>query len=62
MLSESQFNALIEETFAALEQALDQVDDDLDYETSGGVLTVVPRDRFDLTAGLLATVTATVGP
>ena len=41
MLSESQFNALIEETFAALEHALDQVDDDLDYETSGGVLTVV---------------------
>lgn len=40
MLSESQFNALIEETFAALEQALDEIDGDLDYETSGGVLTV----------------------
>jgi protocatechuate 3,4-dioxygenase beta subunit len=29
--------------------------------TDGGMLTVVPRDRFDLTAGLLATVTTTVG-
>ncbi|SDS20102.1 hypothetical protein [Actinoplanes derwentensis] len=28
---------------------------------AGGPLTVVPRDRFDLTAGLLATVTVTVG-
>jgi protocatechuate 3,4-dioxygenase beta subunit len=28
----------------------------------GGMLTVVPRDRFDLTAGLLATVTTTLGP
>ncbi|GIE31453.1 hypothetical protein Ait01nite_044980 [Actinoplanes italicus] len=28
----------------------------------GGMLTVVPRDRFDLTAGLLATVITTVGP
>jgi protocatechuate 3,4-dioxygenase beta subunit len=29
--------------------------------TAGGPLHVVPRDRFDLTAGLLATVTVTVG-
>ena len=40
VLSESEFNALIDETFAALEQALDAIDDDLDFETSGGVLTV----------------------
>jgi CyaY protein len=40
VLSESEFNALVDETFAALEQALDAIDDDLDYETSGGVLTV----------------------
>jgi CyaY protein len=39
-MSESQFNELIDSTFAALEQALDAVDADLDYETSGGVLTV----------------------
>ncbi|MEZ5573461.1 MAG: iron donor protein CyaY [Halioglobus sp.] len=40
MLSESEFNKLIDETFSALELALDDVDADLDYETSGGVLTV----------------------
>lgn len=39
-MSESEFNELIDRTFAALEQALDAVDGDLDYETSGGVLTV----------------------
>ena len=41
MLSEPEYNSLIDETFAALELALDEVDADLDYETSGGVLTVV---------------------
>jgi CyaY protein len=40
-MSESQFNELIDNTFAALEHALDAVDADLDYENSGGVLTVV---------------------
>ncbi len=39
-MTESEFNELIDRTFAALEAALDQVDADLDYETSGGVLTV----------------------
>ncbi len=39
-MSESEFNELIDTTFAALEHALDAVDADLDYETSGGVLTV----------------------
>jgi len=39
-MSESEFNELIDHTFAALEVALDQVDADLDYEISGGVLTV----------------------
>ena len=40
-MTESEFNELIEHTFAALEEGLDQVDADLDYELSGGVLTVV---------------------
>ncbi|HWS34732.1 MAG TPA: hypothetical protein VN408_18570 [Actinoplanes sp.] len=31
------------------------------HTAGGGELTVVPRDRFDPTAGLLATVTVTVG-
>jgi CyaY protein len=40
-MTEAEFNELIEETFDALETALDEVDSDLDYEMSGGVLTVV---------------------
>ena len=40
VITETEFNALIERTFTALEEALDQVDADLDYENSGGVLTV----------------------
>jgi CyaY protein len=40
VMNESEFSELVDQTFAALEVALDQVDADLDYETSGGVLTV----------------------
>jgi CyaY protein len=40
-MTEYEFNELIERTFTALEEGLDQVDADLDYELSGGVLTVV---------------------
>ncbi len=40
VMTESEFSELVDQTFAALEVALDQVDADLDYETSGGVLTV----------------------
>jgi len=40
VISESEFNELIEHTFAALEEALDQIDGDIDYQMSGSVLTV----------------------
>ena len=39
-MTESEFNDLIDQTFEALELALDDVEGDLDYETSGSVLTV----------------------
>lgn len=39
-MTETKFDELIDQTFTALEMALDEVDADLDYETSGGVLTV----------------------
>jgi CyaY protein len=39
-MTESEFNTLIDETFDALEMALDEIDDDIDYESAGGVLTV----------------------
>ncbi len=40
VISESQFNRLVDETFESIELALDEIDSDLDYETGGGVLTV----------------------
>ena len=40
MITESEFNDLIDQTFSALEYALDEVLDELDYEAGGGVLTV----------------------
>ncbi|NND66366.1 MAG: iron donor protein CyaY [Halioglobus sp.] len=39
-VTESEFNDLVDETFEALAEALDEVDGDIDYEDSGGVLTV----------------------
>jgi len=40
VITESEFNELIEHTFEALEEALDQIDADIDYQMSGSVLTV----------------------
>jgi CyaY protein len=39
-MTESEFNDLIDETFEQMEMALDEVDEDIDYELGGGVLTV----------------------
>ena len=39
-MTESEFNELVDDTFEALETALDDVDSDIDYELAGGVLTV----------------------
>ncbi len=39
-MSDPEYDARVEETYAAVEEALDAIDDDLDYETGGGVLTV----------------------
>jgi len=39
-VTEAEFNDLVDETFEALEEALDEVDGDLDYEAGGGILTV----------------------
>lgn len=39
-MTESEFNELVDQTFDALELALDEVDSDLDYESAGSVLTV----------------------
>ncbi|TGD73887.1 iron donor protein CyaY [Mangrovimicrobium sediminis] len=39
-MSDPEYDARVEDTYAAVEEALDAVDDDLDYETGGGVLTI----------------------
>jgi CyaY protein len=39
-MTESEFNNVIDQTFEALELALDEVAGDLDCEAAGGVLTV----------------------
>ena len=39
-MRESDYDHLTERTLERLEYALDEVDDDLDYEAGGGVLTV----------------------
>jgi CyaY protein len=39
-VEESEFNEAVDGVFEALELALDEVEEDLDYEAGGGVLTV----------------------
>ncbi len=39
-ISEAEYSQRVEDTLEQLEYALDEVDDDLDYEAAGGVLTV----------------------
>ena len=39
-MTESEFNQLVDATLGALELGLDRVEQELDYETGGGVLTI----------------------
>lgn len=39
-MQESDFNRQVDASLEMLEMALDEVDGDIDYETSGGILTV----------------------
>ncbi|MEH6471501.1 MAG: iron donor protein CyaY [Halopseudomonas sp.] len=40
MMTESEFNQMVDDTLLAIEEVLDDAESDLDYETSGGVLTI----------------------
>ena len=40
MLSDNEYGDLVDDTIQALEDALDEVEEDIDYELGGGVLTV----------------------
>jgi len=39
-MTESEFNRLVDETLLEIEQSIDAADADIDYEMSGGVLTL----------------------
>lgn len=44
-MTESEFNDRVDATLTAIEEVLDEAETDLDYVTSGGVLTVVCENR-----------------
>lgn len=39
-MTESEFNQQVDDTIIAIEEALDELDLDIDYESSGGILTI----------------------
>ncbi len=39
-MTESEFNQQVDDTLISIEEALDELDLDIDYETSGGILTI----------------------
>jgi len=47
-MSESQFNQLIDDLLLGLEEQLDELDTDIDYETAGGVLTLIFENQSQI--------------
>jgi CyaY protein len=47
-MSESQFNQLIDDLLVSLEEQLDELDVDIDYETAGGVLTLIFENKSQI--------------
>ena len=47
-MTETEFNRLADETIEDIEQRLDELDIDIDYETTGGVLTISFADNSKL--------------
>lgn len=47
-MTETQFNQLVDEQFLAIEEAIDQSEADIDYETHGGILTLEFVDRSQI--------------
>ncbi len=43
-MNESEFNQSVDDTLLAIEEVLDEVEADIDYENSGGVLSVTCPD------------------
>jgi len=47
-MTESEFNQLVDQTLETIEYQLDEAETDLDYENSGGVLTVICENRSQI--------------
>lgn len=40
-MNDSQYHAMVDDVFVALEEALDECEADIDYESAGGILTLI---------------------
>lgn len=47
-MTESEFNDLVDDTLTQVEETLDDAETDLDYLTSGGVLTIICENKSQL--------------
>lgn len=47
-MTETEFNQLIDEQLMQIEDALDELDIDIDYESSGGILTIVLENKSQI--------------
>ena len=47
-MTESEFNDKVDATLEAIEEMLDEAETDLDYVTSGGVLTVICENHTQI--------------
>jgi len=47
-MTESEFTQLIDEIIMQIEDALDELDNDIDYETSAGILTITLENNSQI--------------
>lgn len=47
-MTETQFNQLIDDMIMKIEDALDELDSDIDYESSGGIVTIVMENKSQI--------------
>ena len=47
-MTESEFNQLIDDILMQIEDALDELDNDIDYESSAGILTIIMENKSQI--------------
>lgn len=47
-MTETQFKELVEELIIQIEDALEELDDDIDYESSDGILTIILANKSQI--------------